>query len=150
MTQIPAPPAVPTNKSTKAKKVPTAPVTSVATPVPTPAATADMVSMSRADFEALIAQTVQKTIASVDPKAVKEAKKAQAKLDRKAANKARGDEAVQRCMAGGRNSEETVKAVFREAYATAKGLSGDAYKDTYNAVCIAKLGVPRYVATKAA
>jgi hypothetical protein len=108
-----------------------------------------MVTMSKADLEAMLASMVSKAIASVDPKAVKEAKKAQAKVDRKVANKARGDEALERCTAGGRNSEETVKAVFREAYAAAKGLSGEEYKAKYNAVCVAKLGVPRYVSKAA-
>lgn len=152
MTQIPAPPAVNTTKSkAKAKKTAQVPPTvENSTVTPLVGATAEMVTMTKADLEAWGQALVQKTIASVDPKAVKEAKKAQTKLDRKAANKARGDEALQRCMAGGKNSEEFVKAVFREAYAVAKGLNGDAYKDTYNAVCIQKLGVPRYVTTKAA
>ncbi len=151
MTQIPAPPAVNTTKS-KAKAKKTAPVlpvenTTVAPPV---GATAEMVTMTKADLDAWGQSLVQKAIASVDPKAVKEAKKAQAKVDRKVANKARGDEALQRCMAGGKNSEEFVKAVFREAYTNAKGLSGEEFKAKYNAVCIQKLGVPRYVTTKAA
>ena len=150
MTQIPAPPAVTATKS-KAKKTAQVPPTVENSTVQAP--TADMVTMTRAEFEARMQEIAEaaasKAVANADPKAVKEAKKAQAKLDRKAANKARGDEALTRCMAGGRNSEETVKAVFREAYAAAKGLSGEEFKAKYNAVCVAKLGVPRYVAKAA-
>ncbi len=147
---IPPPPVVSgsAKPSSSKKKAPTIPTAApVAAPVAAP--TADMVSMSRADFEAMIASAVTKAVAGLDPKALKAQKKEQAKLDRKAANKARGDEALERCMDGGRNSEEKVKAVFREAYTAAKGLSGEAYKAAYNEVCIAKLGVPRYVATAA-
>lgn len=150
MTQIPAPPPV-TTTAKKAKKAAAIPPSVENSTVSAP--TADMVTMTRAEFEArmqFIAEAAAaKAVANADPKAVKEAKKAQAKLDRKAQNKIRSDEALQRCMAGGQNSEETVKAVFREAYNAARGLSGEEFKAKYNAVCIAKLGVPRYVAKAA-
>jgi hypothetical protein len=149
MTKIPAPPPV-TTTAKKAKKAAAIPPSVENSTVSAP--TADMVTMTRAEFEArmqFIAEAAAaKAVANADPKAVKEAKKAQAKLDRKAQNKIRSDEALQRCMGAGAD-EATVKAVFREAYNAARGLSGEEFKAKYNAVCIAKLGVPRYVAKAA-
>ena len=106
---------------------------------------AEMVTLSQTDLQAAIQAAVSAALAAADPKAAKAAAKEKAKVDRKAANKARGDEALQRCVRGSGQSEAEVKAVFREAYQAARGLSGQEYKDVYNAVCIERLGVPRYV-----
>jgi hypothetical protein len=146
MIQIPAPPATPTTTTKIKKTAPVIPTVKNST-VQVPSATADMVSMSRADFIASMSKAdFEAVISSANARAI--AQKVQAKLDRKAQNKIRSDEALQRCMGAGAD-ETTVKAVFREAYNAARGLSGEEFKAKYNAVCVAKLGVSRYVSKAA-
>jgi hypothetical protein len=104
-----------------------------------------MLTISKDDLQATIQAAVTAALTAADPKAAKAAAKEKAKVDRRVANKARGDEALQRCVEGSGRNEGEVKAVFREAYQAARGLSGQEYKDVYNAVCIERLGVPRYI-----